>query len=281
MTMNKLKTNAFIIASFVAALFSSCVKSDDTSDDKGRALEYMEVRDNTGYSFKSLYGYTLNILNQLDDFEAKGRFALVSYEYDYENVYDNMSSLDANIANAVAIETKDAIIEENLMLESNAPIYKIYTYNYGSLNSYRYIYNSNYKYTVFFWDEFDMILPIYCLVKYESGNDVTDELNSHSYALTYNIEDGDASDGELVFRLVHNVADDSINDKRTTEYVSAVHFNLNNAINNYAVKYGRKPSKLVIKYNYNASGVYDEDKIDEVVIDYNTVLSEIDNFNKN
>lgn len=275
--MSKFNLKTLIIVGLIATVSSSCIKSDDSYGNKARALEYMEVSDNN--TFKSLNGYTLNVLNQVDDYNAKGRFALVSYEYDYEDVYNDMTSLDVNLVKAVAIETKDAIIEQELNLESNAPIYKIYTNN-GTLNSYRYVYNSDYKYTIFFWDEFDMILPIYCLVKYGSENDVTAELNSHSYALTYNVDDSDASDGELVFKLIHNVTDDSLNGERNTEYVSAIHFNLNGAISSYAAKYGVRPSKLVVKYNYNVSGNYDENKISEIEIDYNALLSEINDSGK-
>lgn len=263
--MLKMKFAVMLTAVIAMFSFTSCLNSEGSST--GYGYDYVIVKGIPGlYSFENAAGYTINPLNASSITNDIGTtYALINYQYEYENVVETTKKIDATITGILPVNSQYISNDfTNVDDFSNAPIKQV-----SSSFSYDYL-------PVCFWDKDNMFLPIYYFVKdMKDDDEQKQELDSHRFELLYDENDENANTGELLLHLRHNVQDADINDERESLSLNIFHYNLRYILDQYKTKNdGKTPSKIIIEYEQNSYNSIYESGVEsqKVEIDYASII---------
>lgn len=264
--MKKMTFAVWFTALLAVFTFSSCLDSDDNATRAGS--EIVQVTGYMGlYSFQSAGGYEIIPSNQSAiNMTIETKYAYVTYSYQTADVVEGMKKLKAEIYSLLPIP--DKMLNSNveaIKTFANAPIRNI---TYGA--SYEF-------FPISFWDVNTMFLPINYFIKDSSDKEaLKKEVQSHNFEVFYDLNDpAMESSNDLILYVRHNVMEPELNKDRNFRVNTNIYWmDLRYVMSSYEQKNGKKPSRLIIQYEQNATGEYDEHQIvpTRVEIDYSAIL---------
>lgn len=260
------KINFAVLLTAIVAVFtlSSCLNGDGNSTNYG--YEYTKVSGMMGsYSFLSPGGYEIIPNNQGSIIKPiETRYAFIQYMYETNQVSSGMTKLDAQLMGLMPVYSKRPMPSlDNMKNDANAPIRTI-SANGAEAFPVQFLWNAN-----------TMFVPVYYFVKKQTDESAqTAELKAHDFEFYYDVNEETADKGELTIHVRHKVINPEINHERELLTYSMLHVDLSNPIYDYEAKEGSKPRTLIIEYEMNVNGEYNDRKTSEkIVIDYSSILT--------
>lgn len=255
--MKKQKLAVAFAALLTMVGFSSCLNGDN--DPTVSPQELMRVNGGTGfYSFTSAYGYTVTPLNMSDLSNLSLQsYAIVQYSYD-SSVLEWNEDKKVTVNNVVSIKDDFTFPKAPEADAGNAPLYTI---------------SSSMAQPMYF-DKYNLFIPVTYYYKNSSdSDDLKAELNSHSFALYYDPNDAESTDGKLLLHLRHKVADTEV--QRSDYGTEYRHFNITSVLSSYASAHRvSMPDKLVIEYERSSSSSYENKTSEKLEINYKSVFEQ-------
>lgn len=268
--MKKTKLAVLFAALMTMLSFTSCLNSDGGSA-TGQWYGIVRVNGYAGaYQFRVADGSIINPSNQ----SALANTNLSSSSYAYlAATYDTSTAGDVS-SKALTMEVFGISPIKTFYVEPDTVGMEDYSnIPFASVN------NDNYSGYVSFYTRNDMFIPVsYFYKDSNNSSDKTAELNSHRFAIYYDLDESTPT--TLKLHLRHAVTDPSINKERLTKGSEFLHFNIASAVEDFKTANGQLPTSIQIEYLMNSNNAELSSGTNSTTldnpIDYDSIVDEFD-----